>query len=85
LKTAVVNGWSWRRRFWERWPAMSDEFGNDEYAIRQVALAAHIRGDYEAERIALDRLALMERATVAAMSDQPGLRTHDRWHRSERS
>lgn len=40
----------------------TDEFGNDEHAIRMVAIAAHARGDYEAERLALDRLALMERA-----------------------
>lgn len=40
----------------------TDEFGNDEREIRLVAIAARARGDYEAERIALDRLALMERS-----------------------
>lgn len=40
---------------------MTDEFGNDERDIRLVAIAAHARGDYEAERLALDRLAVMER------------------------
>lgn len=38
-----------------------DEFGNTEREIRMVAIAAHARGDFAAERIALDRLALMER------------------------
>jgi hypothetical protein len=33
----------------------------DEHEIRLAAIAAHARGDFEAERIALDRLALMER------------------------
>lgn len=40
----------------------TDEFGNDARVIRMVAIAAHTRGDYEAERLALDRLALMEQA-----------------------
>ena len=40
---------------------MKDEFGNDEHDIRLVAILAHARGDFEAERIALDRLSLMER------------------------
>jgi len=47
---------------------LTDEFGNDEHAIRQVAVAAHFRGDFEAERIALDRLALMERCTCERAS-----------------
>ena len=38
-----------------------NEFGNTEREIRMVAIAARARGDYEAERLALDRLALMER------------------------
>jgi len=41
--------------------SVTDEFGNTEQEIRLVAIAAHARGDYVAERIALDRLALMER------------------------
>jgi hypothetical protein len=41
--------------------ASNDEFGNDERDIRMVAISAHARGDFEAERLALDRLALMER------------------------
>lgn len=41
-----------------------DEFGNAEREIRMVAVAARARGDYKAERLALDRLALMERAAV---------------------
>lgn len=44
---------------------VSDEFGNAERDIRMVAVAAHARGDYEAERLALDRLALMESAAEA--------------------
>jgi hypothetical protein len=46
----------------------TDEFGNDEHDIRMVAIAAHARGDYEAERLALDRLALMERANPGRTS-----------------
>lgn len=44
---------------------IADEFGNAERDIRMAAVAAHARGDYEAERLALDRLALMERAAEA--------------------
>lgn len=44
---------------------ITDEFGNAERDIRMVAIAAHARGDHEAERLALDRLALMERAAEA--------------------
>jgi hypothetical protein len=39
----------------------ADEFGNGPREIRMVAMAAHARGDYKAERLALDRLAVMER------------------------
>ena len=41
----------------------TDEFGNDEHDLRLVAIAARARGDYEAERLALDKLALIERGT----------------------
>jgi diadenosine tetraphosphate (Ap4A) HIT family hydrolase len=53
---------------------MTDEFGNTEREIRLVAIAAHARGDFVAERIALDRLALMERDVTRQgehMSDCP--------------
>lgn len=35
---------------------MIDEFENGEREIRLVAIAARARGDFEAERLALDRL-----------------------------
>lgn len=48
---------------------MTDEFGNGEHGngeheIRMVAIAAHARGDFEAERLALDKLALLERGCL---------------------
>lgn len=54
---------------------VADEFGNAERDIRMVAVAAHARGDYEAERLALDRLALMERAAEAMSPRADGTRT----------
>ena len=53
---------------------MTDEFGNDERNIRLVAIAAHARGDFEAQRIALDRLALMERARLEGANNMPTAR-----------
>ena len=44
---------------------IADEFGNAERDIRMAAVAAHARGDFEAERLALDRLALIEHAAEA--------------------
>lgn len=49
---------------------IADELGNAERDIRMVAVAAHARGDFEAERFALERLALMEHA-AEAMSPRP--------------
>jgi hypothetical protein len=39
-----------------------------------LAAAAHARGDFEAERLALDRLALMERAAVSDTDQGEGER-----------
>lgn len=55
----------------------TDEFGNSERDIRMVAIAAHTRGDYEAERLALDRLALMERAATPELPPTCG---QPAWH-----
>lgn len=48
---------------------IADEFGNAERDIRMVAVAAHARGDFEAERLALERLALMERTAENAVAE----------------
>ena len=50
---------------------LTDEFGNTEHEIRMVATAARARGDYEAERLALDRLAQLERHDERCRSHGP--------------
>lgn len=61
-KTSVTGMDHQKRNVIGKGASVTDEFGNDAHDIRMVAIAAHARGDYEAERIALDRLALMEQA-----------------------
>lgn len=56
---------TWTERYGQ---APTDEFANSERDIRLVAIAAHARGDFEAERLALDRLALMERGADGVSS-----------------
>lgn len=48
---------------------MTDEFGNGPHELRLVAIAAHARGDFESERITLDKLIQIRMQAIDAAAE----------------